>query len=173
MVSLDFFIAEPDPTVTAVRKYAVKCPLINNAVYCQNNYLVCLIYPFHPRIVSILSVTQDTPIPPTPHPNPPKSIVQDTQCNHGFSEQQNSQTSSITCKIMFPKAYAFKSDKNYKFRHPPHPSLTPQVKYGVRYPKFILAPCPYVYSTAVPHWLRPRDPYLGSFTRALLVSLDL
>jgi len=40
MVSLDFFIAEPDPTVTAVRKYAVKCPLINKAVYCQKFFSI-------------------------------------------------------------------------------------------------------------------------------------
>jgi hypothetical protein len=44
-------------------------------------------------------------------------------------------------------------------------------KYGVRFPKFIWAPCAQLYT----HWLRPRNPppsppHLGSYTRALLVS---
>ncbi len=52
-----------------------------------------------------------------------------------------------------------------------HSALKPLVKYGVRSPKFIWAS---VYSCT--HWLRPRNPpsppYLGLYTRALLVSQD-
>ncbi len=47
----------------------------------------------------------------------------------------------------------------------------PQVKYGVRSPKFLRAPV-----SSCTHWLRPQPtpvpPRLGSYTRALLVSKD-
>jgi hypothetical protein len=43
-----------------------------------------------------------------------------------------------------------------------------QVKYGVRSPKFIWAPCVQLYFLAE----TPRSPHLGSYTRALSVSLD-
>ncbi len=51
----------------------------------------------------------------------------------------------------------------------------PQFKYGVRSPKFICAPC---MSTSLLHWPRqrkpqhPPPPHLGSYTWALLVSLE-
>jgi hypothetical protein len=47
----------------------------------------------------------------------------------------------------------------------------PKVKYGVRSPKFIWAPCAQLYSLAeTTH--PPPPPDLGSYTRALLVSQD-
>ncbi len=48
-----------------------------------------------------------------------------------------------------------------------------QVKYGVRSPKFIWAPCAQLYSLAeTPQPPPPFLPHLGSYTRALLVSQD-
>ncbi len=47
----------------------------------------------------------------------------------------------------------------------------PKVKYGVRSPKFIWAPCAQLYSLAeTPH--PPLPPHLGSYTRLLLGSQD-
>ncbi len=46
------------------------------------------------------------------------------------------------------------------------------VKYGVRSPKFIWAPCVQLYSLTETPQLPPLPPHLGSYTRSLLVSQD-
>jgi hypothetical protein len=48
----------------------------------------------------------------------------------------------------------------------------PQVKYGVRSPNFIWAPCAQMYSLAETPQPSPLPPHLGSYTRAQLVSND-
>jgi hypothetical protein len=47
----------------------------------------------------------------------------------------------------------------------------PKVKYGIKSPKFIWAPCAQLYSMLIPS-NPPSPPHLGSYTRSVLVSQD-
>jgi hypothetical protein len=87
--------------------------------------------------------------------------------------QRNSKSDTMQTYVLHTKLYVRKGGGGLSIKIQYHFTLLhkPRVKYGVRSPKFIWAPCAQLYSLAeTPQ--PPLPPHLGPYTRALLVSQD-